>query len=112
MATKKKTAASSRFAQWAFVDMFVLFGVLFIYKPAIGMTGLGAVMVLGSLLVLANSQSIWDDYVASYKPSKSAWRNRLNEPKVSYYQINRYILCPLILVTGLGAILLGFLIGQ
>ncbi len=111
MPTKKTPKNSSRFAQWAFFDLFVLFAVLFVYKPAIGMTGIGAVMVLGSLLVLANAPGIWEDYTGRYKPSKSAWLNRLNEPKLAYYNLNRFVLCPLILLTGLAAIFFGFLIG-
>jgi hypothetical protein len=111
---RRKTALATspkRFAQWAFLDLFVLFCILFWYKPAVGLSGMGAVMVLGSLMVAANSAAIWQEYKHSYKPSGVAWRDRLSEPRVVYYQLNRLVLVPLILLLGLAAILLGFLLG-
>jgi hypothetical protein len=89
----------ARFASWAFLSLLVLFAGLLQTKPSIGFAGLGAVLVLAALLILANHERIWQLYKKS-RPSQSIW----SKPNKLYYQLNVYIVWPLVLLLGLAAI--------
>jgi thiosulfate reductase cytochrome b subunit len=102
MATSKKIAGN--YVSWAFVCLVLLYGAIAVHKPAIGLAGLGGIMILGSLQALANKDEIWNSYKKSYKKPKSELMKTLNEPKLIYYQLNVYVLMPLMLVLGLAAI--------
>lgn len=93
-----------RFATWAYVDLFLLFGAIFFVRQSAGLAGLGAIMILGSLQILANHKAIWHDYVATYRKSSSAVLNKLQEPKPLYYRFNIYFLWPMVMILGIMAI--------
>lgn len=93
------------FAKWVYLDLFILSAVLTLAKPAVGLMGMGVVLVLTASQVLANQNLIWRDYVAHYQKSPSRLLNKLQEPKLVYYRINRYILWPIVFGLGLAAIL-------
>jgi thiosulfate reductase cytochrome b subunit len=88
----------ARFAGWAFLALLVLFAGILNDKPAIGFTGIGSVLVLSSLLVLANRDRIWDVYKKTRH--KSLW----TKPSRLYYTLNVYVVWPIMLLLGLGAI--------
>ncbi len=95
---------SVKFAGWAFVDLFILFSALYYFKPAVGLAGLGSILILASMLVLANHKLIWHDYLATFRKTQSSLLNRLQEPKPEYYRINIYIIWPAVMVLGFLAI--------
>jgi hypothetical protein len=97
-----------RFAVWAFIDLFILFSVLAVYRPVVGITGLGAVLVLSSILVEANKELIWEQYKEAYKKAPKQWGG-LNEPKQIYYNLNVYVIWPVMFLLGLLAIAAAFL---
>jgi len=104
-----KPKRPARFAVWAFVDLFALFAALSVYKPVVGITGLGAVLILASILIEANKEMIWEGYKQVYKKSSLEWRNQLSEPKEIYYKLNVYVIWPMMFFLGLLAILAAFL---
>jgi hypothetical protein len=95
---------SAKFVQWAFLDLVVVFAAIGVYKPAVGLAGIGAVLILASLIVLANKNYIWEGYKKNYKKSSNALVERLSRPTELARQLNVYVVWPLIFVLGLLAI--------
>lgn len=91
----------ARFAEWSYLALLVLFAVIYTYSPSAGLAGMGAVLVLGSLLVEANKELIWESYKKGYKAKNSSlW----SKPDPLYYKLNVYLVWPLVFVVGLLAI--------
>ena len=100
-----KKAPEARLAGWSFVSLAVLFGVLMLSRPAVGLSGLGAILVLASILVEANKEQIWNDYVRHYRRAKSdVLPKELSEPNRLYYNLNVYLAWPAVFVLGLFSI--------
>jgi hypothetical protein len=100
-----KKAPEARLAGWSFVALAVLFIVLSLSKPAVGLSGLGAIMILAAMLIEANKDRIWEDYVRHYKHRQSdSLPKEWSEPNRLYYQLNVYFAWPLVFVLGLFAI--------
>ncbi len=85
MFRKKRLANHS---PWAFVVVLVLFMILSFPRPAIGLSGIGAILILGAILVEANRAVIWESYLKSYKPGKDKLQRMWSEPRQSYYRKN------------------------
>jgi len=101
-----KRIPEAKSVSWAFVALLALFALLTIHKPAVGLSGLGTVLVLAALLVEANRDRIWESYRQDHHRDKgTAKPNRL------YYQLNVYVAWPLVLVVGLAAIWAAYAIG-
>lgn len=99
-----RSTPRARFAGWAFVDLVVLFSAISLYRPAAGLSGLGAVLILGSVLVEANKDAIWQGYKKTYKKSKDPWQELWNRPNELYNTLNVYLVWPLIFILGLASI--------
>lgn len=95
---------SPRFARWAFLDLILLFAVIYWFDPKVGLAGLGALLMLAAILIEANKDYIWQEYKAGFKKLKKAQRSVWNEPKDIYYQVNVYFLWPLVFLVGLYAV--------
>ena len=103
---------SARFASWSFICLLILFVAIWTQKPAVGLAGIGAVLVMGSMLVLANSRLIWEQYKKSYKKSKNSIApESWSKPNSLYYRLNVYVVWPLVLVLGLVAIWAAYVAG-
>jgi hypothetical protein len=100
----RKSTPKARFAGWAFVDLIVLFAVISTVRPVVGLAGLGAVMVLGSILVEANHDMIWQTYKKNYKKTKDPVHEMFHRPNEVYNKLNVYVLWPVLFALGLGAI--------
>jgi hypothetical protein len=98
-----------RFAGWVFVDLLVLFGVIGVTKPAVGLAGLGAVLILSSMLVLANHRTIWENYQKNYK--KFGTGGLWTKPNPIIYRLNAYLVWPLIFILGLASIYAAYMVG-
>jgi hypothetical protein len=98
----RKQEPAPHFAQGLFVLLLVIFSSISHVRPILGLTGLGVVLIIGSTLVLANSKRIWQDYTKHYKKlkRKTPW----GAPLKIYYQINVYVLWPLLLILGIVAL--------
>ena len=93
----------SRFSavvSWFFAYVFALSLILYFYNRAIGLTGLGVILILSSVMVEANQKRIWDDYRKSYKKRKGLDKS-LNQPHEIYHQLNVYLVWPLFFLLGL-----------
>src|SRR5438045_804319 len=88
-----------RFAQGLFAVLLIWFVVVSRVKPAVGLTGLGVVLIVMATLVEANRQLIWEGYKRAYKKQRG-WRGRLSEPREIYNLINIYLLWPAIFALG------------
>jgi hypothetical protein len=99
----QRTQPAPHFAQGLFALLLVVFAVISHSHPVLGLTGLGVVLILGSSLVLVNRERIWADYVKRYKKlkKKSSW----GAPLQAYYNINVYILFPLLFLLGVGSLI-------
>src|SRR5882724_10660911 len=87
------------FVPQLFIILLIFFAVVTQTKLAVGLTGLGTVALIVSILVEANRRRVWDDYVASYK--KSHYHSRWHEPKRLYYLLNVAVLWPAVALLGL-----------
>lgn len=106
-----KARPRARFASWSFLALLVLFAAISTQKLAVGLTGLGAVLIICSLLVEANKERIWTDYKKNYKYSKNdLFPKSWSEPKEAYYRLNVYVVWPIVFVLGLAAIYAAYLI--
>lgn len=101
----------ARFATWAFADLLVLFSILSLYRPAVGLAGLGAVLILISILVEANRQQIWEGYKKAYKKSQNPFTRTFHQPREVYNQLNIYLVWPVVFLLGLAAIYAAFQVG-
>ncbi len=106
-----KARPRARFASWSFLALLVLFASISTQRLAVGLTGIGAVLIISSILVEANKERIWDDYKKQYKYSKNdllpkSW----SEPNQLYYRLNIYLVWPTVFLLGLAAIYAAYLI--
>lgn len=108
----RKSVPKARFAGWAFVDLVALFAAISFVRPAVGLAGLGAVLVLAAILVEANKDMIWQGYKKHYKKSKDPLRELLNRPNELYNALNVYLIWPLIFILGLASIYAAYLIAH
>lgn len=107
----KHRKPQARLAGWAFVDSVLLFAAIAYFKPAVGLAGLGAVMILASVVVEANHYRIWEDYKKTYKKSKDPVREFWAAPRQSYYRANIYFVWPLVFILGLVAVYTSYSLG-
>jgi hypothetical protein len=109
----QKAKPQTRVAGWAFVSLLALFWAISLSgKPVVGLTGMGAVLVLGSLTVEANKRVIWEQYKKGYKTrGKSEVYKIWHQPDPTYYYLNVYLIWPLMFLLGLGSIYAAYLIG-
>jgi hypothetical protein len=84
------------------IFLFLLSIFIFIgdARPVMGLVGIGTVIILASLLVLLNRDSIWDDYRNRFKKNKGL-KGLWVEPNRVYYNINVYFLWPFVLFLGI-----------
>lgn len=108
----RKSIPAARFAGWAFVDLIILFSAISLYRPAAGLAGLGAVLVLASILVEANREMIWQGYKKSYKKTKDPMHEIWHKPREIYNQLNVYLVWPLFFLLGLVSIYAAYVIGK
>ena len=107
-----KAKPQTRVAGWAFVALLALFWVIAINKPVVGLSGMGAVLVLGSLTVEANKVAIWEQYKKGYKKKGTSDLYKIwHAPDPTYYYLNVYLVWPLMFILGLASIYAAYLIG-
>lgn len=98
------------FAEWLFLGLTAVFAIIGHEKPAVGLAGLGTVLILGAALVLLNRQRIWDNYKKDYRKNKgvsSFWR----APNHIYYTINVMFLWPFIMFLGVLSLYAAYMLG-
>lgn len=101
----------ARFAAWAFFCLLILFLAIATQKPATGLAGAGAILILLALIVEANKERIWKDYKKGYKYKKGSWTpESWTKPTQTYYNLNVYFLWPLVFITGFVAIATAYFI--
>jgi hypothetical protein len=93
-----------KIVQWAFLDLLVLFVVIATHKPSAGLAGVGSILVLASLSVVANKRSIYQNYRESYQKPKNRWLRIFTQTNQAVYKLNVYLVWPLIFFLGLAAI--------
>jgi len=99
-----------QFAEWLFVGLMAVFAIVGQVKPAVGLTGLGTVLILGATLVELNRVRIWETYRKSYKKIKGSghfWRG----PNHVYYTINVRFLWPFIFFLGVLSLYAAYVLG-
>jgi hypothetical protein len=99
------------FVQLVFLVLLLWFACMAKYKEAVGLAGIGAVLVLGASIVEANAKLIWDQYKASYKPTGVGWFDALNKPTQLYNLLNVWVVWPVVFVLGLWAIWVAYQLG-
>lgn len=101
----RKANPPARFGGWAFIDLALLFLAISLVEPAVGLSGLGAVLILGSILVEANKERIWSQYKKNYKYRKSdALPKKWTQPNETVYKANVYVVWPTVFILGLVSI--------
>jgi len=73
----------------------LLFASLVNAAPEVSLAGLGATLIIMSVLIELNSAKIWSERLKSVKKLKKM--SALQRPKKIYYNINVYILWPFII---------------
>ncbi len=107
-----RSAPKARFAGWAFFGLLLLFSSISLARPAAGLAGLGAVLVLGATLVEVNRDMIWQAYKKSYKKSKNPWSEYWNKPNELYNALNVYVIWPSVFLLGLAAIYAAYIVSK
>lgn len=87
------------YVQYLFLGLLVLFVVVAQVKPVIGLVGVGTLAILAAGVVELNSQRIWDEYRKNYKKQRR-FTGIWHEPKVIYFNLNIYVLWPLVALLG------------
>ena len=90
--------------------MFLAFTAILYYNMVVGLTGIGCVLTMSSVIILNERKAIWANYKKSYKKPKSQFMRSWGEPKDLYYRINVAIILPLVFLTGVAAIVAAFVI--
>src|SRR5476649_964098 len=102
---RRKSLPSPHFGQGLFLVGIIVFGWLALNRPVFGLTGLGVVLIFAATLVELNRELIWKGYLKRYKK----WgKGRWHEPLNAYYQINVYVLWPLIFLLGVGSLVAAY----
>jgi len=70
----------------------------------------GLLMALLGGWLVAWAPAIWREYQVSYKKLPKAQRTMWNEPSKIYFQVNRYVIAPMLTVLGLLLIWLAFVL--
>lgn len=100
-----------QYGNWTFAILLSIFVVISFYKPAVGLAGSGALLILGAIIVEMYSKSIWADYKSSYRPSKDKLRQFWSEPKEIYYKANIYFVWPVVLLFGIMSVAIAYVLG-
>ena len=108
----RKSTPQAKFAGWAFVDLVIIFSVMSAYRPAAGLAGIGTVLILGSILVEANHEAVWEGYKRSYKKPKSKTSDFWQKPTKLYYDLNVYVVWPIMFILGCLSVYAAYLVGK
>jgi hypothetical protein len=102
MPKKKVTnkAQSVRGLMAVFMLLILIFAGLTFLNPVVGLVGLGVVSVVMAIVIEINRDYIWSSYRKEYKKSLGI-RGWWSEPNKLFYQLNVYILWPLVGLLGL-----------
>ena len=93
----------ANFASWTFAILVISFAWLSLSRPAVGLSGLGTVLILAAILIELNRETIWQGYLKGYKKSKDPLTEALRKPRQIYYSLNVYLVWPLFFLIGLAA---------
>jgi uncharacterized membrane protein len=91
-------SAILQYTIWFLMLMLLLFASLVNAAPEVSLAGLGATLIIMSVLIELNSAKIWSERLKSVKKLKKM--SALQRPKKIYYNINVYILWPFIIFMG------------
>lgn len=89
----------ARFAPGLFLALVLICVILTRYQPAAGFSGLGVTLIIAAVLVEVNAARIWANYRKIYKKNKGI-RGFWREPKQIYYDLNVWVLWPLVGLLG------------
>ncbi len=98
----KSKTPKPRFAAWFFIALIAAFCIVTSYQITIGLTGLGVTLLIAGVLLELNSPRIWAESLQWRKKNKNRpWYTRPNE---LLYKIHIWILWPLVILLGIGAL--------
>lgn len=97
------------FAQGLFLALIFLFVIITQVKPAVGLAGLGATLIIGAVLIELNAARIWETYRKAYKKNKGM-QGVWSEPKKLYYDLNVRVLWPIVGALGVGCLWVAYLL--
>ncbi len=86
-----------------FLVLILIFTVLTFSRPVVGLTGLGVVAIIMAFIIEFNRDRIWESYRKNFKKEKGI-RGWWSEPNKLYYNLNVYVLWPLIGLLGVACL--------
>jgi len=104
---RRHRSAQPHYAQGVFLGLLLFFVVAAQLKPVFGLIGVGLLAIFAAGVVELNSQRIWKDYRSAYKKQRR-FTGLWHEPKQLYYQLNIYVLWPLVALLGVLCLLAGY----
>ena len=106
----KSKSLQPNFAAWLYVLLIAVFAVVAQYEVIVGLTGLGVTLLIVGVLLELNSPKVWADSLAWRKKNKNGpWYSRPNE---LLYKIHIWVLWPLVIILGIGAIKAAYLLAK
>jgi hypothetical protein len=98
-----------KFGGWAFLILVGVFAWYAQIHPVFGLTGLGTVLVVATILVELNRKLIWENYRKLYKQRKSM-RSIWLEPHPFVYELNVRVLMPILGLLGVWCLWAAYLL--
>jgi hypothetical protein len=86
-----------------FLALILIFTALTFSRPIVGLTGLGVVAIIMAFIIEFNRDRIWESYRKNFKKSKGI-RGWWSEPNKLYYNLNVYVLWPLVGALGVASL--------
>lgn len=100
-----------RLGGWAFALLVAVFALLVPYRLVIGLSGLGVLSILIAVLVELNAPRVWAESLKWQKKSRKRlpWYHR---PTTFYYNLNTYVLWPVVFILGVTLLVMAYRISQ
>ncbi len=82
-----------------FLALILIFTIVTFSRPVVGLSGLGVVAIIMATIIEMNRDRIWETYRKNFKRSKGI-RGWWSEPNKLYYNLNVFMLWPLVALLG------------
>lgn len=110
MTLSKALRTGNLISELGILIVFIWLLLLTYYGNLFGQLGLGMSLIVTGIWTVAQSRTIWDTYLKSWKRRPKTQRSVWNKPLKVYYYINLVVVLPLMIALGISLIYLASLV--
>lgn len=84
------------------------FALLTYQRNLFGTLGLGALLLVAGIWMLATAQTTWNNYVRWYNHAPTNKKTEWNRPRRRYYYLNVVVVAPVLIALGIATLYLAY----